>query len=168
MHKPQSPTERKLIEVYLEVEVYGKVFPTYTNGYNAAIERDGSREWDEQGRLRAILDISPVKQEGVFPDLLDGGTSPIWLSIEINEEQFIGGVRVTWDMPANEWGDAQANWWPSKPVLHKPGDSGKFNPDNLETRFEMRMKQGLKQWTIQQGGAAYVRSLLETAREKVQ
>ncbi len=167
MHNPQTAVERKLIEAYLESEVYGKPFPTYTTGYNASIERDNHRIWDHQGRLQAILDINPVKQEGVMPDLLDGGTSPIWLSVEIDEERFIGGVRIGWNMPDNEWGHEQHNSWPSKPVLHKPGDNGKFNPDKLETRFEMRMEQRLKQWTIQQGGGAYVRSLLEAEFEKV-
>lgn len=167
MHNPQTTIERKLIEAYLESEVYGKPFPTSTNGYNSSIERDSRREWDDQGRLRAILDINPVKADGnPWPDLMDGGAYPIYLSVEVDEGQFIGGVRVSWDMPANEWGDTQSNTWPSRPLLHKPGDTSAFNPDKLETRFEMRIEADLKQWTIRQGGGEYVRSLLKAERER--
>lgn len=167
MYKPQNAIEQKLIEFIFESKVYRKSFPTHSKGYTASIERDGERTWDEQGRLKAILDINPVKNENhPWPNLLDGGAFPIYLSVErIDEDEFIGGVLIDWEMPANAWGLEQSNRLPSTPYLKKPDEE---DTAILTDRYEIRMEPELKQWMIEQGGAAFIRSLLRTERERQQ
>jgi hypothetical protein len=160
--KTLSATERKLLESLFEEMVYAKVFYA-SEGYEASIERNGEREWDDQGRLRAILDISPVKKDGQpWPNLIDGGAFPIYLSADIDEDQFILGVQVSWDMPENAWGPAQSNIWPHKPYLKNPAD----DPFNLTERYEIRMEPTLKAWMLEHGGAALIRSLLRAERAR--
>jgi hypothetical protein len=159
--KTLTATEQKLLESLFEEMIYAKDFYA-SEGYEASIERR-EREWDSQGRLRAILDIRPVKKDGQpWPNLLDGGSFPIYLSAEINEDQFIQGVRVSWEMPENPWGASQSNIWPFKPCLKNPAD----DPFNLTERYEIRMEPTLKAWMLEHGGAALIRSLLRSERER--
>ncbi|HLZ64412.1 MAG TPA: hypothetical protein VKR06_46385 [Ktedonosporobacter sp.] len=149
----QNEIECKLLEALFEALIYGKRFSTYSAGYEASIERNNEHVWDSEGRLLAHLDIR-LKQGGSL--LLDGGAFPIWLSAQIDES-----VKVSWEMPENPWGAAQSNVWPYVPYL-KQGD----DPLMLTERYEVRMEAALKQWMLEHGGAALIRSLLRAERAR--
>lgn len=134
IYKPETAVEKAILKKLFHTTVIGHKCIMITDGYQAEFERgpvymgtndDGESIhllWDEEGRYHCYIHVYPEPSEEdpmAHLDMDKNEYIPVSLYV-VDHEYGIEGMEIAWNMPENEWGHAQSNWWPGPPVLSKP------------------------------------------------